>query len=449
MNKSLKGQKELPMLALLKNNRRLFLGVVLCLLLSLLTAGCGSNYEPDELAYVLLLGIDHGAQNLLRVTYLIAIPKDIAGGGQDAGGGGGGGNGKGSLVTTIEAPSIYASMNMVNTYVGRKISLMHAKGLIFSETMAKDGFMAKFIPAITQFREVRNTMFLAISKEKPEEILEKMKPVIEPNPAKYIELLASTQNFTGFIPNVQLQEFYNELKVEGIDPVSILVAKSQEKLPSKSKGQYQTEGSYVAGELLKKGGVPVEAMGAAAFREGRMVGELNGDETTIQAMFRGKFQRGIFSFRDPIEKGNIIAMEVSQAKHPQIKIQLTGQGAVVDAKLNLEGNVLGNTSLIDYGLPENRAILEKAFAQFIKKEADALVKRSQLEFRSDILGFGIKARRLALTQKEWWALNWDSLFENATVNVEVNYKVRRTGALLRIMPVASPEQGMHEGENPQ
>ncbi|WP_227765578.1 Ger(x)C family spore germination protein [Zhaonella formicivorans] len=438
------------MSALLKGNRFLFLIVVLSLLLPLFTAGCGSNYEPDELAYVLLLGIDHGAQNLLRVTYLIAIPKDIAGGGQDAGGGGGGGNGKGSLVTTIEAPSIYASMNMVNTYVGRKISLMHAKGLIFSETMAKDGFMAKFIPAITQFREVRNTMFLAISKEKPEEILEKMKPVIEPNPAKYIELLASTQNFTGFIPNVQLQEFYNELKVEGVDPASILVAASDEKLPpDKGEGQYHTEGSYVAGELLKKGGVPIEAMGAAAFREGRMVGKLNGDETTIQVMLRGKFQRGIFSFRDPIEKGNIIAMEVSQAKHPQIKIQLTGQGAVVDAKLNLEGNVLGNTSLIDYGLPENRAILEKAFAQFIKKQADALVKRAQQEFNSDILGFGIKARRLALTQKEWQGLNWDSLFENATVNIEVNYLIRRTGTLLRTMPVANPAQGVHEGENSQ
>jgi spore germination protein KC len=293
-------------------------------------------------------------------------------------------------------------------------------------------------------------MFLAISKEKPEEILEKMKPVIEPNPAKYIELLASTQNFTGFIPNVQLQEFYNELKVEGVDPASILVAASDEKLPpDKGEGQYHTEGSYVAGELLKKGGVPIEAMGAAAFREGRMVGKLNGDETTIQVMLRGKFQRGIFSFRDPIEKGNIIAMEVSQAKHPQIKIQLTGQGAVVDAKLNLEGNVLGNTSLIDYGLPENRAILEKAFAQFIKKQADALVKRAQQEFNSDILGFGIKARRLALTQKEWQGLNWDSLFENATVNIEVNYLIRRTGTLLRTMPVANPAQGVHEGENSQ
>lgn len=42
--------------------------------LLLLIAGCASNYEPDALSYVLLIGIDEGSQNTLRISYLIATP---------------------------------------------------------------------------------------------------------------------------------------------------------------------------------------------------------------------------------------------------------------------------------------------------------------------------------------------------------------------------------------
>lgn len=435
----------------MKKNLRLSISLFLLLFLPILIfSGCGSNYEPDELSYVLLIGIDHGAENLLRVSYLIAVPKEIAGSGSGGGGGGGKDSLKGSSVTTVESPSLYASMNMVNTYVGRRISLMHAKGIIFSEAMAKDGSMARFIPALTQYRETRGTAFLAVSKEKPEEILARMKPFLETNPAKYMELLAATQSFTGFIPKIQLQQFYNELKVEGINPVSILIAKSDDKLPPyNGQNRYSTEGSYVAGQLIKQGGVTLEAMGSAAFSEGRMVGELNGDETSIYSMFRGTYQRGVYSFEDPLKTGNIVAMDVSQARKPQIKVKLTEQGAVIDARLALEGNVLGVTSTIDYSLTQNRVVLEKAFEDFIKKEAETLIEKTQQEFKSDIFGFGTKARRLVSSQREWQELKWQNLYEYASLNVEVEYNVRRTGNLLRVMPVAKPEQGVPEGSNPQ
>ena len=426
--------------------------VLLSLLLFFCGTGCGSNHEPDEISYVLLIGIDHGAKNSLRISYMIANPRDIAGVGSSGSSTGSGGKTQGtsSPVVTVESPSLYAAMNMVNTFVGRKISLMHAKGIIFSETMAKDGTMAKFIPALTQYRETRGTAFLAVSKEAPERVLERMRPLLEANPAKYIELLAANNRFTGFIPAVQLQEFYNESKMEGIAPVSILFALSDEKLPpQKEKGEYQREGAYVAGKLLKKGGVTLEAMGAAAFREGIMVGELTGDETTVHAMLRGKFEVGIFSLEDPLAAGNIVSMTVFQARKPNIKISFTDEGPVIDAKISLEGNVLGVTSTIDYALPEFRPTLEQAFANEIKQQAEALVERSQKEFRADIVGFGTKARRLVWTEREWQKLNWRGLYPQATVQVAVDYKIRRTGNLLHVMPIVKPEKGIPEGSNPR
>ena len=119
---------------------------------------------------------------------------------------------------------------------------------------------------------------------------------------------------------------------------------------------------------------------------------------------------------------------------PQIKIHFTQQGVVIDTKIKLEANVLGDVSLIDYGLPKT-TILEKAFEQYIKKATENLVRRTQDEFKSDIFGFGLKARRLVLTQKQWEDLKWRELYPDATVNIEVDLKIRRTGTQLRIAPV--------------
>jgi spore germination protein KC len=380
---------------------------------------------------------------------MIANPRDLA---SSEGGGGSEGDptkGTASPVITVESPSIYAAMNMVNTFVGRRMSLMHAKGIIFSEAMAKDGTMAKFIPTLTQFRETRGTAFLAVSKGSPEALLEKMKPLLEANPAKYIELMAATSIYTGFIPAMQLQEFYNESKVEGISPISILFATDKDVLPQNDKGQYRREGAYVAGGMLKKGGAALQAMGAAVFSEGKMVGKLTGDETAIHAMFRGKYDVGVFSMKDPLAPGNTLSMTVFAAGPPEIKVRLTSEGPVIDAKIGLEGNLLGATSTIDYALPEHRRALEQAFERNIQRQAMALVERSQQEFKVDLLGFGTKARRLVWTEDQWRQLNWRDHYPDATVQVAVDYKIRRTGNLLRTLPIVKPDQGIEEGSNPQ
>jgi len=425
-----------------KNSHAFFL--IITILMLFVTFGSRSHHEPDELSYVMLLGIDHGTENLLRVSYLIAVPKAMGGSGP---GGGGGGQEKISTVVTIESSSLYASMNMVNTFVGRKISLMHVKGIVFSESMARDGSMGSYVPGMLQFRETRGTAFIAVSRQKPEEILEEMHPLLEENSAKYMELLATTQNYTGFIPEQKLQDFYNELKMVGANPVSILVAKSNNKLPDHpGSGKYRSPGDYLAGQLDKKGGVALETMGAAVFRNTEMVGMLNGDEVIIYSMFRGQYRRSIFSFQDPKKAGNIIAMEVSQGRKPKINIELIDNKPIINVKITLEGNVLGLTSLIDYSLPQNRPVLEKAFEQYIQKEAERLVEKTKKEFRSDILGFGMKARRLVLTDEVWNKLNWPGLYEQAEVHIQVDFKVRRTGTMLKIMPVPKKGRESVEGE---
>jgi len=41
---------------------------------------------------------------------------------------------------------------------------------------------------------------------------------------------------------------------------------------------------------------------------------------------------------------------------------------------------------VDYAMPQNRQILEQHISEHVEKQMEAFVKRTQKEFKSDILG---------------------------------------------------------------
>jgi hypothetical protein len=114
--------------------------------------GCSSAYEPNEISLVQVIGIDRGQENLLKVSFLIAIPQNLAG--DNAKGG------EGSFLVTISAPSIFQAERLANTFVGRKLSLIHAKGIIFSDKAAKEGLIEDLLPSLLQYRKSDSNFWL-------------------------------------------------------------------------------------------------------------------------------------------------------------------------------------------------------------------------------------------------------------------------------------------------
>jgi len=439
-----------------KNKRSGYLFLTIFILLALLSglSGCASSHEPEEVAYVLALGIDHGSSNLRRVTYLIATPRQtptgIEGTGGAGGGGGGGNEDKTFMTTPVEAPSIYASLNLINSFVGRRVSLMHTKILVFSEAMARDGSLAEVIPALLQFREIRGTTVMAISKDPPEKALENMNTPFTGNPSKFIELMEGSTIFTGLAPFTTLRDFYNFMKIEGVNNVCSLISLSKNELPpQEGQGSYKSEGDHRAGELVKEGGSAIEALGAAAFDGTHMVGELTGDENVFYSMITGEFKTGFFSFEDPLNPRNPISIQIFESRRPRIKVDITPDETFIYAKILLDGNILGNPSLIDYAMPEKRRALEQHLSDYMKKRMEALVRRTQEEFKSDILRFGLAARKSTLTMAQWLDVNWAERYPEATVQIDVNFKIRRTGLNYRVLPAVDPQKGIREGENPR
>lgn len=428
--------------------------------LSLAGSGCWSQLEPDNYAYILAVGVDQGEENRLKITYLIANSKEMGREGGDAG--------QKSLVTSVESPSVFATLNMVNTYVGRRLTLMHAKIIIFSEEAARSGLMGSFVAAIGQYREVRGTMFIGVTKGTAADRIADILPILETNPAKYIELIAGSGITTGFTPQAEhFDTMYIALSADGIEPVTMLFGPSREPGEASRGGdtageremngggegertaadEFRPEGDYTAGTLPREGGVDFGAMGAVAFRGPVMVGEMTGDETMAWGMINGKFRQSIISLPDPLAEGAVLSAAVSEGRKPRIRVSLVDGKPRIDVKITLEGNVLGIQSLIDYQQPDKQSVLEEAYKRKIEKMLNKIIERSQKEFRSDIFGFGLYARRHFLTLDAWKQVRWEELYPEAEISLTVEFKIRHTGMFIRIAPIVDPAAGVEEGDN--
>ncbi len=420
-------------------------------------AGCWSSNEPDNLAYVLAIGLDRGEQNRVRVTYLIANPAVISGQAS---------SGEKSVVTTVEGPSFYATLNMANTYVGRRLTIIHSKLLLFSEEMARSGLVGNFAPAMGTWRELRGMMYMAVVAGKAADAIEAIKPLLETNPAKYIELVTDSGKHTGYVPPIQLvPDFYSTMSLDGIEPIAILLGPNRNQLEgAESQGQnsgsdgpdgqsagsktdFINAGAYVPWTLPRSGGVEYGGMGAAVFRSATMVGIMNGAEVRAWMVLRGKFVTGVLAIPDPLQPEASVVIDLTEGREPEIKVRLERGKPIISIHTTLEGDISGVQSTIDYMHPDKQPILEEAVRGFIEQSHLALIKKSQEEWRSDVFGFGLRARRLYLTQDQWKEAHWDKLYPEAKIAVTAEFHLRRSGQTIKIMPIMNPEKGVEEGDN--
>lgn len=449
-----------------------------CLAAAALTlTGCWDRTEVDDIAFITALGLDEAPDNQVYMTFHIAVPRAVAGGGGQGGGGAGGGTQQTSLITTLMGRSVLGLVNLVNTYVDRRPSFVHAKLVVVGEGLARRG-ISPYISELVRFRETRRTMFLVVTKGTAKEFMERNRPVIEQNPAKNLELLALTNRQTGLVPPSQLHRFLVEVQSLGEEPLVILAGVKEEppggrteqegdgpsksldgfrgsgeggqankppKLPSPPPRPARTDGDYIAGSSPRVGGNPVEFLGGAVFRGDRMVGEITGDEVRAVLMLRGTFKRGILVSKDPFVENKYVSYDLRLARPTQVRVTKRGRDFHVGVKVMLEGEVIGSQGPVDYSDPKNLHALEKRLAADLRKLSRDTIRKAQREFNSDIFAFGNKVRHMTTTWSEWEDLKWPERFPHASIDVSVKLDLRRTGLLFR-PPAPSTERVRRSAE---
>jgi spore germination protein KC len=284
-------------------------------------------------------------------------------------------------------------------------------------------------------------MYFVVTRTSAEEYIRNITPELESNPAKYYELSLSSGKYTGTSPFSTVLSMYNQITSFDQQGAAILasinkfnpgqqvdVENSTYKFKNRS---FPHEADFYAGDIPRTSLLKPEIMGLAVFNGDKYVGKMDGAATAYYLATTGEYEHSAWSFEDPKSKGSVIILDIAQSRKPQISVKLINDIPSIDVKIRLEANILTIQSGEHYETPEGLKFLEQKLSESIKEGFLRTYYIASRQYKSDIFGFGKKAKLLVSTWSEWEKLNWKELFPKASFNVDVDLKIRRTGLMIK------------------
>ena len=315
--------------------------------IAVFTSSCYDAREIDDEVYAISIGVDKGKSSIVRLT--VQYPTYKGGGGGESGGGGakkesgGSANNKyfqdGINVNTVEAPTILEAVDTFSTAISRRVSLMHAKWLIFSEEFARQGIDGYFA-GLERYKEARSSMSILITRGPAEEFIKENTTNIGESISKAIELRLAQSKYTAFFPSIRFLDFYTALFSPYRNPVAIYGGINNFEANSdgtdKSKKIVSRKG-ITPGNVTRDGDAKRKLAGLAAFNGGKMVGYLDAYETAAYLMIIGEYNGGKISIPDKYSPKDAIVFDVHKSREPKVKVYFKDDKPVIDLEIILEG----------------------------------------------------------------------------------------------------------------
>ncbi|HEX9063186.1 MAG TPA: Ger(x)C family spore germination protein, partial [Clostridia bacterium] len=353
--------------------KSILLLLVFVFLLTTLT-GCFDAQEVSEWSYVYSIGLEKGQTDKLRLTVQLQSMKSSSGEGSDPGKP----QGEGDIETvSVDCPTFHSGLDLINTYVSRQVNYMHTKYLVFSENLAKEG-VDPYVNALIRGRQIRRNIYFIVSRGSARELLQNNTMAISSSLTKKEQNMIVEGSRTGFYSHSTYGDIINDMKNYYGQGTALLAAVNDESKFIEGEGTGETPfkslGDYNAGEVARKGGSKAEILGTAVFDGGKLVGELNGDETRALLMVRNEFYRGFFVAQDPMDSKKLITMDIRRQKSPKVTANLEQENPVIDVEIFLEGDILAMQSTINYESKELKPLIENEYKQLIKEQIDKTIK---------------------------------------------------------------------------
>lgn len=410
-----------------------FAGVAMFVALLLFSAGCYGSKETDDLAYVLVIGVDKAAGGKNKVTYQIALPPGKSSGGKDKKGG----EKVPWILSTILTPSTAETRMLLNSTISRYPSVTHMHAYVFSEEMAREGLNPR-VSYIVRSREFRESMFLIVVPGSAEEYIKQNKPTLEDQIHKFYEKSRASEKYGSYYQLAQFHDFYTRLKNFSGSPYTAYSAinpMTGKDNPAGSKTPEQKGDPYLPGGVPRDGTAnPVDFLGLAVFRGDKMVGVLNSEETRAVAILQGKFTSGYIGVVDPLQtRKDAINVNIRFDPKPQITADLNGGAPIFHVKLKIEGEIIGITSSTNYEAPDYRELLEAQIANLFNGQLMNMIKHTQ-ELGTDPVGFSLYLRPQFRNTDEMEQADMTALYQAADFRVTITAKMRRTGYIWRASP---------------
>ena len=434
-------------------NRNIFSFIIIFIILIIFVNAFSSSYTSHNivnLAYVIALGIDVGENAKIRtsaqfVNYSSSSGTDSSGNSGD------------TTLVSAEGDSIFSSLNILNSYIGKEINLSHCSVVVFSEEFAKNGISTEIYSLINN-EEFRPTTNLVISNCDAYDYLSNINPNIEKLATKYYDTFSITNKFTGYISDITVGEFYNNLNSDTCESTAILggINKTKEGENSSSSDSSNSESSssnsesssneekqsseelidkedssnittnpenLVAGNSSIVGKRASENIGLAVFDDDKFCGELTALESLCHLLITNNVDSCIVSIDNPLVESQKMELNLFCIQNSKVSVDIKDNIPNISINLKVDADILTLNNNIDY---QSNTVLEKISSStknYLEKEMNEYLNKISKEYGTDIDNFGIKATSKFSTIPEWKEYNWLEKFKTAEFNVNIDVNV--------------------------
>ena len=364
--------------------------------------------EPNDIAYVTALGIDKKDDEYVY-TIQFANPTKISGGASEEGGKGG------QIVENLSVGgnSIYSGINNANAILSKNLSLAHAKLVVVSEDVARDG-LYDITDLLARNGEIRPDIYIAVAENSQEYILE-IQPVIELNPAKYYQLTYEKNEFGGVARNSAVEYYFSNMtgnrdcvlplagtantdgEERSENSVSESVSENKRYEDSeKYESDFENNGrNYLAGQAGLKIANKSETIGMAVFNADEYIGKLGSIETELYNILSGQIEENYIEFYSG-QTSVPITLRINQKKKPDYDIDIDSKH--VNIKVRLEGELMSLSK--QYEEANSINYMEKELSQMMSEKAENFIN-DVYDRDIDILGLKGKLKTKFLTWQQY------------------------------------------------
>jgi spore germination protein KC len=212
--------------------------------------------------------------------------------------------------------------------------------------------------------------------------------------------------------------------LDGEEPVAGVAELIKEEKPIGELGKTGGGSSGSSGQS-ETAQYKIRYAGLAVFRNAELQGFLNDQETRAYNFVTNRLRTAVFSLPFGEEYSDVIVTGADA----DIRADIGDDRPVIGIRIKCVMSIRGEEGTKDMDSEETLREISDKFNGILQEEIENPIRKVQREFQSDIFGFG----KIAHIQNpsRWSEIkeDWNTLFSNAEVHVEVESTVKRTGEI--------------------
>lgn len=390
--------------------------VVLCIVLLIGFNPSYTSLNIDNLAYVIAIGVDISSNNNYTFSFQFT-PRDSSSKTDS-----GSSSKKSSIVNTIEAPSLYSAINLLNSYLAREVNLSHCKIIVISEEIALNG-VSEQIYTLMNDPQVRPSTNIIICKNKAQNYIENSVPVLENLITKYYEIFPSSNKYSGYIYNANLGDFFNQLVSNTGEPFAILGGVNNSESNDIFDENADEIGNIKSTQTTFTGLRTSENIGIAVFKGDKIVGELSAIETLCLSIIKETVQYFLLHVPDPQNYEEQIDIIVYPLNKKRITVDIVNGSPYINIDMEFIGKIYSITKGDKYLDSNSITYLSSSVSKYLEYYMKNYLYKTSIEFNSDINEFGKYALSNFITNSDFEKFDWKNNYQNSVFNVSMNIQV--------------------------